>query len=94
MTTSLAVQTLPAHHFASLATLEVAIRLAAHAAQLSFPAIHKVAWPQEPPEIATARAFVDQCDVLLAVLDAYRDAVAPDPSDDCFGDSEDDDIPF
>ena len=67
---------LAAHQLAGLAALEAAIRFAARALVHTYPAINKVERPCEPPEIATARDLVDQCEYFLAALDAHWRIVA------------------
>lgn len=82
-------------HLAGLAALEAAIALAARTMVNSFPAVSKVERPGESPEVATARDLVDQCDYLLAALDAHWHAIAAHLPDECSDTPNDDhDIPF
>ena len=79
-------------HLVGLASLEVAIGFAIRAAVQSYPALNKVQCPNEPSEIATARDFVDQCERLLAALNAHWNVlVTGRPIHD---DYDDYDIPF
>jgi len=85
---------LAAHQLAGLAALEAALVFAARALVHTYPAVNKVERPHEPPEIATARDLIDQCEYLLAALDAHWRVVAaylPDAHPDK---SKYDDIPF
>jgi hypothetical protein len=84
------------HQLAGLASLEVAIEFAMRATVHTYPALNKVQRPDEPPEIATARDFVDQCELLLAALSAHWNVLATMPPDECEcpGHHDDADIPF
>lgn len=83
------------HHLAGLASLEVAIVFAMRAAVQSYPSLNKVQRPNEPSEIATARDFVDQCELLLAALNAHWNVLVTDLPDECPVQHDDDhDIPF
>ena len=82
-------------HLAGLASLEAAIVFAARALVNLFPAVSNVERPGESPEVATARDLVDQCDYLLAALDAHWHAIAAHLPDECPDTANDDhDIPF
>lgn len=85
---------LAAHQLAGLASLEAAIVIAARALVHTYPAINKVERPREPPEIATARDLVDQCEYFLAALDAHWRIVAVQLPDGQPDKSKDHDIPF
>jgi hypothetical protein len=85
---------LAAHQLAGLASLEAAIVIAARALVHTYPAINKVERPREPPEIATARDLVDQCEFFLAALDAHWRIVAVQLPDGHPDKSKYDDIPF
>lgn len=61
---------------AGLAALEAAIMFAARAVRHAYPTVDKVERPQEPPEIATARDLIDQCEYFLAALAAHWNAIA------------------
>lgn len=61
---------------AGLAALDAAVVLAARALVNTYPAVAKVERPDESPELASARDLVDQCEYLLAALDAHRRHVA------------------
>ena len=96
MTPSTNAAALVDHQLAGLASLEVAIEFAMRAAAHTYPALHKVQRPNEPPEIATARDFVDHCELLLAALSAHWNVLAtaiPDECD-CPVQHDGDDIPF
>ena len=67
---------LAAHQLAGLAALEAAIVSVARAIVHTYPAVSKVERPREPPDLVTARNFIDQCEYLLAALDAHRRSVA------------------
>ena len=83
-------------HLVGLASLEVAIVFAMRAAVQSYPALNKVQCPNKPSEIATARDFVDQCELLLAALNAHWNVLATGLPDECpvHDDYDDHDIPF
>jgi hypothetical protein len=82
------------HQLADLASLEIAIELAMRAAAHTYPALSKVQCPNEPHEIATARDFVDQCELLLAALNAHWNVLATALPDECPVQHDDHDIPF
>lgn len=67
---------LAACQLAGLAALDAAVVLAARALVNTYPAIANVERPNEPPELATARHLVDQCESLLAALDLHQCHVA------------------
>jgi hypothetical protein len=67
---------LAAHQLAGLASLEAAIVFAARALVRTYPGINKVERPGEIAEVATARDLVDQCEYMLAALDAHWRIVA------------------
>ena len=97
MTAPTDATTLVDHQLAGLASLEVAIEFVMRAAVHSYPALSKVQRPNEPPEIATARDFVDQCELLLAALNAHWNVLATAFPDECpvhHDDHDDHDIPF
>jgi hypothetical protein len=83
-----------AYRRAGFASLEAAIVFAARAVVLSYPALHKVQRPNEPPEIATARDFVHQCELVLAALDAHWYAVTSGLPAVCPVPRNSGDIPF
>lgn len=85
---------LAAHQLAGLAALEAAIRFAARALVHTYPAVHKVERPNEPPDIATARDLIDQYEYLLAALDAHWRNVAAHLPDAHPDKSKYDDLPF
>ena len=85
---------LAAHQLAGLASLEAAIVFVARALVHTYPAINKDERPHEPPEIATARDLVDQCEFFLAALDAHWRLVAVQLPDGHPDKSKYDDIPF
>lgn len=85
---------LVAHQLAGLASLEAAIVFAARAIVNTYPAINKVERPREPPDIATARDLVDQCEYFLAALDAHWRVVAAHLPDAHPDRTKDDHIPF
>ena len=85
---------LAAHQLAGLASLEAAIVFAARALVHSYPAVNKVKRPREPPDVATARDLIDQCEYLLAALDAHWQIVAAHLPDAHSDKSKYDDIPF
>ena len=84
------------HQLAGLASLEIAIEFVIRAAVHSYPTLSKVQRLNEPPEIATARDFVDQCKLLLTALNAHWNALATGLPDECpvHCDYDDHDIPF
>ncbi len=83
-----------AHQLAGLAALEAAIVLAARALVRTYPAVNKVERPREPPDVATARDLIDQCEYLLAAIDAHWQIVAAHLPDDHPDKSNHHDIPF
>lgn len=83
-----------AHQLAGLASLEAAIVFAGRALVHTYPAINKVERPGEAPEIATARDLVDQCEYMLAALDAHWRVVAAHLPEGHPDKSKYDDIPF
>ena len=85
---------LAAHQLAGLASLEAAIVFAARALVHTYPAINRVERPCEPPEIATARDLVDQCEYMLAALDAHWRIVAAHLPDGHPDKSKYDDLPL
>lgn len=85
---------LAAHQLAGLAALEAAIVFAARALVYYYPAVNKVERPREPPDVATARDLIDQCEYLLVALDAHWQIVAAHLPDAHSDKSKFDDIPF
>ena len=85
---------LAAHQLAGLAALEAALMFAARALVHTYPAVSKVERPCEPPDVATARDLIDQCEYLLAALDAHWRIVAAQLPDQHPDKSKYDDIPF
>ncbi len=85
---------LAAHQTAGLASLEAAIVFAVRALVHTYPAVNKLERPHEPPELATARDLIDQCEYLLAALDAHWRIVAVHLPDAHPDKSKYDDIPF
>ncbi len=67
---------------------------AARALVYTYPAVSKVERPREPPDVATARDLIDQCESLLAALDAHWRIVAVHLPDEHPEKSRYDDIPF
>ena len=85
---------LAAHQLAGLASLEAAIVFAARALVHTYPGVNKVERPGETDETATARDLVDQCEYMLAALDAHWRIVAAHLEDGHPDKSKYDDIPF
>lgn len=83
-----------AHQLAGLAALEAAIVFAARALVRTYPGVNRVERPGEPDETATARDLVDQCEYMLAALDAHWRIVAAHLPDGHPDKSNYDDIPF
>ena len=86
--------TLAAHQLAGLASLEAAVVFAGRALVHSYPAVNKVERPCEPPDVATARDLIDQCEYFLAALDAHWQVVAADLPEAHPDKTKYDDIPF
>ncbi|CAN5777363.1 hypothetical protein BH11MYX2_BH11MYX2_38970 [soil metagenome] len=85
---------LAAHQLAGLAALEAVIVFAARALVHTYPLVNKVKRPAEPPDVATARDLIDQCEDLLAALDAHWRVVAAHLPDTHPDKSNYNDIPF
>jgi hypothetical protein len=85
---------LAAHQLAGLASLEAAIVFAARALVHTYPGVNKVERPGETAETATARDLIDQCEYMLAALDAHWRIVAAHLPDGHPDKSKYDDIPF
>lgn len=83
-----------AQQLAGLAALEAALVFAVRALVHTYPAVNKVERPGEPPEVVTARDLIDQCEQLLAALDAHWQVVAVHLPDEHPGRSKYDAIPF
>jgi hypothetical protein len=62
---------LAAYQLAGLAALEAAVVFAARALVTMYPAVNTVGRPGEPADVATARDLGEQCEYLLAALDAH-----------------------
>jgi hypothetical protein len=56
----------------ALAALEATVMIAARALCAAYPAINKVARPEDSAAITAARTLVDDCERLLFTLDDYR----------------------
>ena len=85
---------LSAYQLAGLASLEAAIVFAARALVHTYPGVNKVERPREPPDTATARDLIDQCEYLLTALDAHWRIVAAVLPDDHPDKSTYNDVPF
>ena len=85
---------LAAYQLAGLASLEAAIVFAARALVHTYPGVNKVERPGETVETATARELVDQCEYMLAALDAHWQVVAAHLPDGHPDKSNYDDLPF
>jgi hypothetical protein len=85
---------LAAYQLAGLASLEAAVVFAARALVNTYPAINKVERPRDHPEVATARHLVDQCECLLAAIDAHWKQVSVHLPDGHPDKTKYDDMPF